>query len=270
MQELDQWECPQSRAQYWKKCHETFNSNHLSPLIASTFFRSQASHYSASTTLSAEKVESLVEQELLLTLAGHWLSKDDGTALVTLEELEQQVWKCRIEREILDSSGGLILLPALSVFTTLTADFSFSTIPVLNSPQLLDIASVPPLCSTPRDTTGNTQVLSCLIDRLLDASRVLEASRVCKYFQLSHLDLWLVLSCRALASGEASSHQLHPNIQNILAESIETQGNIWSRRKRLQSCECKSSMTTYQRANFIHACNIADKSVCTGCIILLL
>ncbi|XP_018416859.1 PREDICTED: spatacsin, partial [Nanorana parkeri] len=244
MQELGQWECPQSRAQHWRKCHEIFNTNNLSPLMASSFFRSQASHYMAPTVLTAEKMESLAEQELLLTLSGHWLSKDDSTPVVTLEELEQQIWKCRIEQEIVDSSGGLRLLPALSAFASLTTDFSFSSIPVLNTPLLLDIATLPPLCNTTQDIPDCSRVLSSLIDLLLDESKVHEASRVCRYFQLSHLDVWIVLSCRALASGEMSIHQLHPGIQNILAAGIEAQENIWSRRKRLQSSSSVESPTT--------------------------
>ncbi|KAM5171004.1 spatacsin isoform 1-T2 [Mantella aurantiaca] len=235
MQELAQWDCPQSRAQYWKKCHEIFSTNHLSPQIACKFFRSQASRYMAPTALSSEQMESLAEQELLLTLAGHWLSKDDSTPLVTLEELEQQIWKCRIEREILDGSGGLRLHPTLSAFTTLTTDFSFSAIPMLNTPLLLDTATLPPLCNATQDITDSSRVLVSLVDKLLDESKVHEASRVCRYFQLSHMDVWLVLSCRTLASGEMSILQLHPDIQHILTEGIEAHENIWSRRKRQQS-----------------------------------
>ncbi|XP_072255220.1 spatacsin [Pyxicephalus adspersus] len=244
IQELGQWECPQNRSQYWRKCHEIFNTNHLSPLVASNFFRSQASQYIAPTAVIAEQVETLAEQELLLTLAGHWLSKDDNTPLAPLEELEQQIWKCRIEREKLDSSGGLQLLPALCAFTSLTTEFSFSTIPVLNTPPLLDIATLPPLSITTQDKTDSSPVLSSLIDRLLDESKIYEASRVCRYFQLSHLDVWLVLSCRALASGEMSIHQLHPDIQKILTEGIEAQANKWSCRKRLQSSSSVESPST--------------------------
>ncbi|XP_040198144.1 spatacsin [Rana temporaria] len=235
MQELGQWECPQSRAQYWRKCHEIFNTNHLSPLVASNFFRSKASRYAAPTAPMAEKMECLAEQELLLSLAGHWLSKDNGSPLATLEELEQQIWNCRIEKEILDSSGGLRQLPSLSAFSSLTAKFSFSAIPVLNTPLLLDVTTLPPLCNAPQEETDRTRTLSSFLDRLLDESMVHEASRVCRYFQLSHLDVWLVLSCRALASGDVPVSQLHPDIQNILAEGIEAQANIWSRRKRLYS-----------------------------------
>lgn len=238
MQELGQWECPQSRAQYWRKCHEIFNTNHLSPLVASNFFRSKASRYAAPTAPMAEKMECLAEQELLLSLAGHWLSKDNGSPLATLEELEQQIWNCRIEKEILDSSGGLRQLPSLSAFSSLTAEFSFSAIPVLNTPLLLDVTTLPPLCNAPQEETDRTRTLSSFLDRLLDESMVHEASRVCRYFQLSHLDVWLVLSCRALASGDVPVSQLHPDIQNILAEGIEAQANTWSRRKRLYSCEC--------------------------------
>ncbi|XP_068131177.1 spatacsin [Hyperolius riggenbachi] len=251
LQEIGQWLCPQSRVQYWRKCHEIFNANHLSPLEASSFFHSQASSHVTSTEHLAEQVESLAEQELLLTLAGHWLSLGDGYPLQTLEELEQQIWKCRIEQEVLERSGGSRLHSDQSAFTLLAAEFTFSSLPALNTPLLLDVSTLPQLCGTIQGNKdqASTRILSFLIDRLLDESKVHEASRVCRYFQLSHRDLWLVLSCRAMASGEMSVQQLHPNIQDILTEGVEVKENLWNRRKRLQSSSSVESPSLQSPTN---------------------
>ncbi|XP_063781560.1 spatacsin [Pseudophryne corroboree] len=246
LQEIGQWACPKSRAQYWHKCHNTFSTNQLSPAVASNFFQSQASRSTAPTVIMAEQMESLAEQELLLTLGGHWLSLSECVPLRTLEDLEQQIWKCRIERELLNMTCGSRLLSVLSSFTGLTLEFSFSCLPAFNTPLLLDIASLPPLRDVTQGKNNSTdsRVLRSLIDQLLDDSKVHEASRVCRYFQLSHRDLWLVLSCRALASGEITVDQLHPNIQSILTEGIDAQDNIWTRKKTLQSSSSLESTSS--------------------------
>ncbi|XP_044135277.1 LOW QUALITY PROTEIN: spatacsin [Bufo gargarizans] len=246
LREMGQWGCPQSRAQYWRKCHVTFCSKQLSPVVASNFFQSQASHHAATGTLLLEQMEALAEQELLFTLAGHWLSLHECSSLRTLEELEQQIWKYRIERETLNRSGGSRLLSSLSGFTKFASEFSFSGLAALNSFQLLDIFSLPPLHG---DKNANSQVLCGLIDRLLDDSKVHEASRVCRYFQLSHRDVWIVLSCRALASGEMTMHQLPPDIQNIITEGKDAQENTWNRRRRLQSSSSVDSTSSQTPTN---------------------
>ncbi|KAM4676255.1 spatacsin [Discoglossus pictus] len=246
LQEIGQWQVLQSRAQYWWKCHQTFSNNQLSPVVASNFFRSQASG-----KLVGEE-EYLEEKELLLTLAGHWLSLGDCAPLASLEELEQQIWKCRIMQVVKNKTGvrirqssSCLMAGAVPSFTSLTTHFSFSSLPALNTPSLLDISTLPPLHSTPGDlNTDHSQALSSLIDRLLDDSRVHEASRVCRYFQLPHRDLWLLLSCRCLATGEKTKEQLHPDIKTILTEGLEVQEQIWNRRKRLQRSSSTESSSS--------------------------
>ncbi|CAJ0965452.1 unnamed protein product [Ranitomeya imitator] len=246
LRQTGQWNCPQSRAQYWRKCHITFCTNQLSCLIASNFFHSQAAEPTATSALIAEQMEALAEHELLFTLAGHWLSLDECSSLRTLEELEQQIWKCRIKREVLNRTGGSRTLSPLSAFTSFASEFSFSDLPLLNSPELLDITSLPPLHDVAPGTneSPSSLVLSSLINRLLDDSRAHEASRVCRYFQLSHHDLWLVLSCRALASGDITVHQLHPDIQKIITAGIDAQESMWNRKRRLQSSSSVDSTSS--------------------------
>ncbi|XP_056427549.1 spatacsin [Hyla sarda] len=265
LQEIGQWDCPQSRAQYWRKCHVTFCTNQLSPPVASNFFQSQASQHTASSTLIVEQMEALSEQELLFTLAGHWLSLDKCSSLRTLEELEQQIWKYRIEREILNTTGGSRLLSSLSAFTGFASEFSFSGLPALNSPQLLHVSSLPPLHSVnpPTRESVNSRILCGLIDRLLDDSKVHEASRVCRYFQLSHRDVWLVLSCRALASGELTIQQLHPDIQNVITEGMDAQEKTWNRQKRLQSSSSVDSTCSQTPTNPVVTYLEVLKDACT-------
>ncbi|KAG8574868.1 hypothetical protein GDO81_009376 [Engystomops pustulosus] len=250
LKEMGQWECPQSRAQYWHRCHTTFFTNQLTPLVAANFFQSTASQHSATATHTGEQMESLAEQELLLTLAGHWLALDDSTSLSTLEELEQQIWKYRIEQELLHRTGGS--LSSLSSFNSLSAELSFSGLPALNTPQLLDMSTLPPLESHPSqaDESATSRVLHYLVDRLLDDSKVYEASRVCRYFQLSHRDVWIVLSCRALASGEVAIHELHPDIQTVITKGIDkAQENTWIRRLRFKSSSSVDSVSSQTPIN---------------------
>ncbi|KAM3927193.1 spatacsin [Leptodactylus fuscus] len=264
LRENKQWDCPQTRAQYWQKCHVTFGTNQVSPVVASNFFHSQASQQTTTSTLIVEQMEALAEQELLFTLAGHWLSLDEGTSLKTLEELEQQIWKYRIEREILNRTDGCRLMSLLSAFTTFSSELSFSGLPALNSPQLLDISSLPPLHGInqqAKDST-NSSILRCFIDRLLDDSKVHEASRVCRYFQLPHRDVWIALSCRALASGEVTMHQLHPDIQKIIADGIEAQEATWSRKRRLQSSSSVDSASSHTPINPVVTYLEALKDAC--------
>ncbi|XP_053574447.1 spatacsin isoform X2 [Bombina bombina] len=252
LQEIGQWQSIQSRAQYWRKCHQMFNNNDLSSEVASDFFLSQASGSSSSGTLDGEEAEDMAEKELLLTLAGHWLSLSDSVQLKSLEELEQQIWKCRILQRVRSRTGGRICHPCFShlsvtipSFTNLASQFSFSSLPVLNPPALLDVSSLPPLHGTSGMLdTEESSALSSLIDQLLDESRVHEASRVCRYFQLPHHDLWLVLNCRSLATGETAQDQLHPDIQAILKGNREMQENILNRRKRLHSSSSLESRSS--------------------------
>ncbi|XP_053319552.1 spatacsin [Spea bombifrons] len=236
LQEIGQWECPQSRAEFWKKCQQMFTTNQLSPVAASAFFNSQAANFSAAMAGAGEHIDHLAEEELLLSLAGNWLSLSDCAQVASLEELEKLIWKCRIDQEVLRRNGGARVLCSVSPFTSLASEFSFSNLPALNSPLLFEISTLPPLSGLPGTLDSDALLaLSYLVDRLLDDSHVHEASRVCRYFQLPHRNLWLVLNCRALATGETTKDQMHPDIQAILAEGLELQECVWKRRKRLQS-----------------------------------
>eukprot|EP00079_Xenopus_tropicalis_P022344 XP_012814212.1 PREDICTED: spatacsin isoform X2 [Xenopus tropicalis] len=236
LKEVGQWENSQSRVQYWRKCHQVFSATELSPAAASDFFCSQTLSLVAPECLLRDQTEFLAEQEMLFTLAGHWRSLSNTASIEVLEEIEQKIWKCRLAREVLSKHGAASQLCTLPSFASLTLEFSFSSLPALNSPSLLHISNLPPL-GTPSSLLDReqTKALSSLVDCLLDESRVHEASRVCRYFLLPHYDLWLLLNCRALATGETVRDQLHPEIQAILGEGSERRESIWHQRKRLHS-----------------------------------
>ncbi|KAM8972333.1 spatacsin [Pelodytes ibericus] len=244
LQGTGQWKCPKSRAQFWKKSHQMFSANQLSPNVAFTFFRAQAAIVSSSNPVSGEHADCLAEEELLLTLAGHWLSLGDCLPQTSLEELEKLIWKCRIEQEVLSRAGGTWTHSTVSSFTSLASQISFASLPVLNSPSLLEISGLPPLGTQGTLDPLHSQALSTLLDQLLDDSRIHEASRVCRYFQMPHLNLWLVLNCRALAAGETAIDQMHPDIQDILTVGLEMQEYTWKRKRRLQSSSSLDSTSS--------------------------
>ncbi|XP_041442860.1 spatacsin isoform X2 [Xenopus laevis] len=234
LKELGQWEIAQSRAQYWRKCHQVFSATELSPAAASDFFCSQTVSLEDPECLFRDQTEMLAEQEMLFTLAGHWLSHSNCASIAALEKLEQKIWKCRLAREVLSKHGVARQLCSVPSFASLTLEFSFSSLPALNSPSLLHISDLP-LLGTSSILLNHEQskALSSLVDCLLDESHIHEAIRVCRYFQLPHHDLWLLLNCRALATGETARDQLHSEIQAILNEGSERRESILQQRKRL-------------------------------------
>ncbi|XP_068962031.1 spatacsin [Petaurus breviceps papuanus] len=225
LKHIGQWYLKQARIEFWKKCHEKFKKNYILKRKASEFFLSQA-------TVTSEFSADIMERHLLLTLAGHWLAQEDPVPLGKLEELEKQIWLCRITKQIhcsdqevvesrfsrqISSSGDLS-------FDSLATEFSFSKLAALNASKYLEINGFPSreACENRLDK-DEADSLNFLIGHLLDDGSVHEASRVCHYFHFYNQDVFLVLHCRALASGEASIDDLHPEIQAIFrnAELLE-------------------------------------------------
>ncbi|PNJ15619.1 SPG11 isoform 19, partial [Pongo abelii] len=64
---------------------------------ASSFFSTQA-HVACEHPTGWSSIE---ERHLLLTLSGHWLAQEDVVPLDKLEELEKQIWLCRITQHTL-------------------------------------------------------------------------------------------------------------------------------------------------------------------------
>ncbi|XP_055480029.1 spatacsin [Psammomys obesus] len=218
----ERWALKHARIDFWKKCHETFKKNSISNRAASSFFSGRA-------PVETEQ-GSLEERHLLLTLAGHWLAREEPVPVEELQELEKQVWVCRIAQH---ARGGNAeeTKPGLSQQTSagaefsldsLAAEFSFSKLAALNTSKYLDLNGLPSK-ETCEGTLNRKQQesLNVLIGQLLDGGCVHEASRVCQYFGFYSQDVALVLHCRALASSEASTEDLHPEIRALLPSAAQ-------------------------------------------------
>lgn len=223
LKHIDQWSLKQARIDFWKKCHENFKKNSVSSRAASSFFSAQALW--AGECPAAGGLSSAEERHLLLTLAGHWLAREDPVPLEDLEGLEKQIWLCRVAQHTLRGSqeeGGPRAPQQASAggelsFDGLASEFSFSNLAVLNTSKYLELTGFPSRDICDNELNWKEQAsLNCLIGRLLDDGCVHEASRACRYFRFYHQDVALVLHCRALASGEASVDDLHPEILALL------------------------------------------------------
>ncbi|XP_051000473.1 spatacsin [Acomys russatus] len=216
-----QWSLKHARIDFWKKCHEKFKKNSVSNRAASSFFSSRAPAASEAPTEQGR----LEERHLLLTLAGHWLAREEPVPVEELEELEKQIWICRITQHTLggDAEGAKPRLPqqtsaaAEVSLDSLASEFSFSKLAALNTSKYLDLNGLPSqeTCESGLDRKKQA-ALNVLIGHLLDGGCVHEASRVCRYFHFYSQDVALVLHCRALASGETSVEDLHSEIRALL------------------------------------------------------
>nr|XP_014702562.1 spatacsin isoform X2 [Equus asinus] len=231
LKHIDQWSLKQAKIDFWKKCHENFKKNSISSKAASSFFSAQALVACAYPT--EEGQSSVEERHLLLTLAGHWLAQEDPVPVNQLEELEKQIWLCRITQHTLRGSQGeteprfsqQISTSGELSFDSLASEFSFSKLAALNTSKYLELNGLPSkeTCENRLDWKEQAS-LHFLIGRLLDDGCVHEASRVCRYFHFYNQDVVLVLHCRALASGEASVDDLHPEIHALLQSAALPEG----------------------------------------------
>ncbi|NXT58473.1 SPTCS protein, partial [Pluvianellus socialis] len=222
LRDIGQWHQNQTRIEFWKKCNDNFMKNSISSKAASDFFFNQANTVFESS--AHEKTDSIMERHLLLTLAGHWLAKNNLSSLHKLEEIEKQIWICRIAQQTLstDEGSGKSRFPShVAVnrdltFDNLAKEFSFSKLPALNTPKYLKLEGLAFRDPQQTLTAAEEESLQFLIGCLLDEGSVHEASRVCQYFHFYSRDVSLVLHCRALASGEADLDKLHADIQTLL------------------------------------------------------
>nr|XP_045380253.1 spatacsin isoform X3 [Camelus bactrianus] len=223
LKHVDQWSLKQARIDFWKKCHENFKKNCISSKAASSFFSAQA--LKARECPTEEGWSCAEERHLLLTLTGHWLAQEDLVPLEELEELEKQIWLCRItqhtlrgnQQEIEPRCSQQMSTSGELTFDSLAREFSFSKLAALNTSKYLELNGLPSKdnCENRLDWKEQ-ESLNFLIGRLLDDGCVHEASRVCRYFHFYNQDVAVVLHCRALASGEASVDDLHPEIHALL------------------------------------------------------
>lgn len=240
LRDTGEWDRDQIRIKFWKKCNDSFVKNSISSKAASDFFLNQGNVVSESPV--HEKINSISERHLLLTLAGHWLAKDVSVALDKLEEIEKQIWICRITQQMLSTDEG----PGKSgrsscaavngdfTFDNLAKEFSFSKLPALNTPNYLNVEGLEFRGCQQTLAEEEEESLRFLVGCLLDEGSVHEASRVCRYFHFYSRDVSLVLHCRALAAGEADLDRLHADIQALVAIE-KTQDSSASQQSRVPS-----------------------------------
>ncbi|XP_063203119.1 spatacsin isoform X2 [Chroicocephalus ridibundus] len=249
LRDIGQWHQNQTRVEFWKKCNDNFMKNSISSKAASDFFFNQANAVFESS--AQEKITSVMERHLLLTLAGHWLAKNDSSSLHRLEEIEKQIWICRIAQQALstDEGSGKSRFSSHVVgnrdftFDNLAKEFSFSKLPALNTPKYLKLEGL--AFREPQQTLTNEEEgsLKFLIGCLLDEGSVHEASRVCQYFQFYNRDVSLVLHCRALASGETDLEKLHTDIQTLLVGREKPSESSASQQGRVPSASSLEDWT---------------------------
>lgn len=184
------------------------------PEAAAHFLLSQAEPGPVGADARSELLD-VRERCLLLVLAAHWLSLPRPAPVERLESLEKSLWTSRIRQHVVmttmeqESVFGLpppSVTPGMNVYEALMKEFSFANISQLNTDACLRLDHLP----GPNEGEGPGEPLSpegrsllqALIGQLLDDGSVHEAARVCRYFSLFHADLWVVLRCRGLASGQ--------------------------------------------------------------------
>ncbi|KAJ7998352.1 hypothetical protein DPEC_G00221810 [Dallia pectoralis] len=209
------WDRRETRVSFWRKCHQQFLTNSTGPEASSEFFMAQAVAAEPPQGSVAE-VEMLCGQErcLLLSLAGYWLSRLDPAPLSHLKDLEKQLWTTRVHQQVLLAAmekENMFALPASTVapeensYEALVREFSFSKMVILNEPRYLSLEGLPSPSSEEQGERTRSEeqgALGALVGQLLDEGCIHEASRVCRYFSFCHHDMWVVLHCRGLASGE--------------------------------------------------------------------
>uniref|UniRef100_A0A3Q3QXR4 Spatacsin C-terminal domain-containing protein n=1 Tax=Monopterus albus TaxID=43700 RepID=A0A3Q3QXR4_MONAL len=210
-----QWRRLETRVTFWRKCHKQLKVANTDPESATQFFLSQAETGPAEVQMELLDIQ---EHCLLLSLAAHWLSQLSPAPVDKLESLEKRLWISRVRQQVLtvameeDSVFNLpppAVTPEMNTYEVLMKELSFSNISGPNTEKCLSLEGLPGSPEEQEELSMNSglspeerAVLAVLIGQLLDEGSIHEASRVCRYFSLSHPDMWLVLRCRGLASGE--------------------------------------------------------------------
>ncbi|KAG8145260.1 hypothetical protein E2320_013619 [Naja naja] len=239
LKQAGHWTQKRTRVEFWKKCHENYVQNGISNRAASGFFSAQAELVSED-----ERAPSILERQLLLTLAGHWLVRSDLVPVDDLEKIEREIWRCHITRQTFSQGTGQveprgshqISISSELSFDSLAKTFCFSKVAALNIPKYLELRGFPSQDAAPV-TLSEAEVasLSLLIGRLLDEGSVHEAARVCRYFHFYSRDVALILHCRMLALGEDAQGCFHPDIQALLAAENSQRQREAPEKKRLKS-----------------------------------
>ncbi|KAJ0069816.1 hypothetical protein NL108_014746, partial [Boleophthalmus pectinirostris] len=245
-----QWKRLETRVNFWKKSHDQLQTDSTDPEAAAHFLLSQTLNFDPSTTPQDDQSQLLDIQEkcLLIALASYWFSQIHPVPISRLEDLEKELWLNKVRQELLTNAierESVFNVPQsvsseLSTYGALMKDFSFSNITSLNTAAYLSLDGLPNAGEyTCKNITIKEEghVLSTLVGQLLDQGSIHEASRVCRYFTLFHRDVWLVLRCRALATGEIQPEQ---------RDEEDTETESWTgTRSRIPSSASFSSLSSF-------------------------
>uniref|UniRef100_UPI003AAE11C8 spatacsin-like n=1 Tax=Centroberyx gerrardi TaxID=166262 RepID=UPI003AAE11C8 len=249
-----QWARLETRVGFWRKCHDQLKADGTDPESASRFFLLQAEVVSGGSELLGVQERCLLLQLAGHWLS--LLRPAPLAQLESLEKklwtgrVRQHILVVAMETESVFNLPPPAVSPETNSYETLVKEFSFSNISALNEEKSLSLEGLPgPTEEERSDSAGSDSVrsdsarsdspgsdsagsdsvrsdslapeeksaLAALIGQLLDEGSIHEASRVCRYFSLHHPDLWLVLRCRGLASGE-----LNPQPQEVTSEAPPT------------------------------------------------
>nr|XP_061780996.1 spatacsin [Nerophis lumbriciformis] len=216
-----QWSRLETRVTFWHRCHQQLRAESADPESASHFFLSQAESLTSESSAVPEAQSELLavrERCLLLGIAAHWLSLCSPAPAEQIESLEKKLWISLVRQHALVAAMGRqsvfnlpppAATPEMNTYEFLMKEFSFSNIPELNGDTLLSLEGLPGPAEEHLDVDpvlnpAEKNTLAVLVDSLLDEGSIHKASRVCRYFSLYHPDVWLVLRCRGLPSGELS------------------------------------------------------------------
>lgn len=239
-----QWARLETRAAFWKRCHEQLKADGAEASSASGFFLSQADGGGG----GADELLDVQERCLLLCLAARWLAELSPPPVDQLERLEKQLWLGRLRRHLLaaaleresvfstplaaatpGSGGGAT--PQLSTYELLMKEFSPSGLPGLNTEACLRLDGLPAPGAEPGEpplSAEEQRALSALIGQLLDEGGVHEASRACRYFGLRHTDLLVALQCRGLATGDLNPEDVEEEPEAASGRSLTSSSSASS------------------------------------------
>uniref|UniRef100_A0A8C2X5T7 SPG11 vesicle trafficking associated, spatacsin n=1 Tax=Cyclopterus lumpus TaxID=8103 RepID=A0A8C2X5T7_CYCLU len=243
-----QWRRLETRVGLWRRCHEQLKAESADPDSASRFFLSQAETATADSLEAATELLEVQERCLLLCLAAHWLSQLGPAPTGQLEHLEEKLWTGRVRRHVLAAAMEKesvfklpppAFTPEMNPYEALMKEFSFSNISGLNTESCLRLEGLPgpgldreePSTDSPLSPEERS-ALAALIGQLLEEGSIHEASRVCRYFSLYHRDMWVVLRCRGLASGdlnlEPQEEDLHVYKTHLLSLPAPSMSSLLS------------------------------------------
>ncbi|XP_061138808.1 spatacsin [Syngnathus typhle] len=213
-----QWSRLETRVCFWRKCHQQLEDMCVDPDCAFRFFLSQADSVSSAASEFQSELLAVREGCLLLSIAARWLSQHRPAPVEQIKNLEKKLWVGRVREHALvvaiqRESVFNLLPPDVNTYDVLMKDFSFCNIPELRTDTLLNLEGLPGPAEEHLDVDPllkptERQTLALLLDAALDAGSIHEVSRACRYFSHYHPDLWLLLRCRGLASGELAPETL--------------------------------------------------------------